>query len=149
MNLRNVKIKIKNEAHCRSVYMRLLLLGGIEISHNFLECWAHECLFIGINSVGNIEWARTDAHTFPEYKLITLDDLYDEPVKREKIELNEYVCDLGTIRFLNSDKKRISFEYLAEPELCSIISPERVYKLPNGRTIYAWKDTLEYCGEDD
>ena len=91
------------------------------------------------NSVGQI---RDYKKHFTKYKKAI------EIKEREKIKLMEYICDAGYVRFLTSDFKSIIF-YSTGNRLIRLNYYAKCTLAPDARTIYAWKDSLEYCSEGE
>jgi len=148
MKLKNVKIKIKNKEHCKTVLDRLYDLWCSGFTSRFIEENGDKCKIIYVHSTSDMGWDTSSQDNDKTCKLITLDDLYDKPEEREKIELREYICNYGEVKFLTKDLNRINL-YLKRNELTTPYHKEKCTLAPNYRTIYAWADTLEYCKEGE
>jgi len=150
VKLKNVKIKIKNKEHCKAVLDRLYEIQDERIDVEFIDIYGSVCGVIYINDT-TLGWGKYSSDDDqPDYKLLTLDDLYDLPKERERIELREYICDYGYVRFLTKELKTIVF--FVNGNALSKINPNNSNKCtlaPNYRTIYAWADDLTYCKEGE
>ena len=142
--LKESKIFIHNKDHCKAVIDRIYKLINVRFKSDFLEINGRMCGMIYIHNHNRICWDRENYDSYPNYKTITLDDLYNVEKERKKIALYEYVTNFGVVRYLTENKEELWFSDTVR-RLGVTSHPDNAYKIPNGRVIYAYADDLTYC----